>query len=941
MPGHDHPPYAWHMARTSHPATSAPSSATRPLPRRLASDLRGLVGTDHVVTDPDHLLVYESDGLTAYRFTPGAVVLPASTEEVAAIVKRVAATGLPLVPRGAGTGLSGGALAREGAVVVATPRMNRILQVDRENRRARVQPGVVNAHLTEATRAHGLYYAPDPSSQSACTIGGNVAENSGGPHCLKYGVTSRYVTGLTVVLSDGEVVRLGGMGREPASLDLVGAFVGSEGCFGIATEIEVRLLSLPQGVRTLLAIFESLEDAGRAVTRIIGQGLLPAALEIIDQATIQAVEASVFAAGYPADAGAALVVEFDGIEAGLDQDAMRAEESCRAEGAREVRRASHAEERAALWQGRKKAFGAMGRIAPDLLVQDATVPRTRLPEVLGRITEIGRRYDLKLANVFHAGDGNLHPNILFDRRDAGELARVEKASREIMLACVDVGGTITGEHGVGVDKRKYMSLIFGAETLQTMRDVRRVWDGAGILNPGKVLPDPDDEAGPAAGADAPTGGRRARSGPAGALAALVGGDAVLVGEEARPWRVGDKEPLAVVTPRSAAELSRVLSSANREGWRVIPAGVGGWLGDLPLAHGAEAPIVVSTRALTDVVHYEPADLTVTVEAGMSLSALQSLVGAEGQWLPLDPPPDDSGTIGAALATASSGPLATAYGSPRDLALGVGLVAGDGRSMALGGRVVKNVAGFDLVRPAVGCWGILGIITAATLRLYPRPEMDTTLVFENADRSAVDECARQVALGPVTPAALETADPWPPGEMRAAALVRLMGSHQEVAEMERLTRAVAGTAGWRRLDPLQAEAARARTRTLDARAELLIRLTLLPSRLARARDLVARFVTGPGAQRASGVCTVTDVLTGTTRIGVSDLGAHPVELADALSRLREAAEGEGGSVRVSSGPPDLVRLVGAWGSAGSVRALTGGMQKVFDPNGVLPWERFAS
>jgi glycolate oxidase subunit GlcD len=370
--------------------------------------------------------------------------------------------------------------------------MTRILRLDPENRIARMQPGLTNARLSEAARPHGLYYAPDPSSQSACTIGGNVAENSGGPHCLKYGVTSRYITGLTVVLSDGEVVELGGAGRDrEAGYDLVGLFVGSEGCFGLATEIEVRLLPLPEGVRTLLAIFDSLEDAGRAVTAIVGAGLLPAALEIMDQQAIQAVEASVFAAGYPTDAGAALVVEFDGTDAGLDADARRAEALCLEYGASEVRRARNDAERAALWKGRKKAFGAFGRLAPDLLVQDATVPRSRLPDVLHRIKEIGRVYGFDVANVFHAGDGNLHPNLLYDRRDAEQLARVEAASKDIMAACVEAGGTITGEHGVGVDKRKYMHLVYGSAEIEAMRDAKSVFDPAGRFNPGKVLPDPE------------------------------------------------------------------------------------------------------------------------------------------------------------------------------------------------------------------------------------------------------------------------------------------------------------------------------------------------------------------------------------------------------------------------------------------------------------------
>lgn len=474
------------MATTHEDVVSC--SMTQTLSPNVADRLRAIVGHDLVITDPDRLFAYESDGLTAYRVVPRAVVLPETTEQVSQVLRTLHDEGIDVVPRGAGTGLSGGALPTPDGVIVGTARMSRILSIDAPNRLAHVQPGVINARLTEATAPYGLYYAPDPASQSTCTLGGNVAENSGGPHCLKYGVTSRYVTGLTVVMADGEVVRLGGAGLEAScGLDLVGLFVGSEGCFGIATEIEVRLLPQVESIRTLLGIFHTMEAAGHAVTDIIGSGLMPAAVEIVDNATIVAVEASVFSAGYPVDAGAALVVEFDGTEAGLDDDADRAEQCCLSAGATKVIRAKSDEERIALWKGRKKAFGAMGRIAPDLLVQDATVPRTRLPEVLARITEIGREYDLKIANVFHAGDGNLHPNILFDRQNSEELERVEKASREIMTLCVSVGGTITGEHGVGVDKRAYMPLVYNEVEMDMLRSARRVFDPDGRLNPGKVV----------------------------------------------------------------------------------------------------------------------------------------------------------------------------------------------------------------------------------------------------------------------------------------------------------------------------------------------------------------------------------------------------------------------------------------------------------------------
>lgn len=464
-----------------------------------------MVGSEWVFSDPERLLVYETDALATRPLPPQAVVLPTSTEEVSGVMGILHRAGVPMIPRGAGTGLSGGALAAKGGVVIGTARMTRILEVDPENRRAVLQAGVLNASLSAAAAPFGLQYAPDPSSQTACTIGGNVAENSGGPHCLKYGVTNRYVTGLRVVLPHGEVVWLGGQGREAPAFDLVGLFVGSEGCFGLATEVEVALVPLPEAVETFLAIFDSLEDAGGAVTAIIAKGFLPAALEIVDRNTIQAVEASIFAAGYPTDAGAALVVEFDGLEEGLEVEMEEAIRCCIQAGSREIRRARTASERAGLWKGRKKAFGAMGRLAPDLLVQDATVPRTRLPEVLAKIDEIGRRYDLKVANVFHAGDGNLHPNLVYDRRDPEETRRVEEASREIMAACVAVGGTITGEHGVGSDKRKYMPLVFSAEELAVLEAVRRVFDPRGTCNPGKVLPDADPSGAPIQAGPAPAG----------------------------------------------------------------------------------------------------------------------------------------------------------------------------------------------------------------------------------------------------------------------------------------------------------------------------------------------------------------------------------------------------------------------------------------------------
>jgi glycolate oxidase subunit GlcD len=454
----------------------------------LLDALSAIVGPRWVRHRKAELTTYAMDGLPTHESLPGAVVMPANRTEVVAVVRLLQLLQVPFVARGAGTGLSGGAVAGPETVLLTLTRMNRILRVDPAARRAVIQPGVVNARLSEAIAPLGLQYVPDPSSQAACTVGGNVAENAGGPHCLKYGVTTNHIVELEVVLPDASVVRLGSPQGDPWGPDLVGLFVGSEGMFGIATEITVRLEPIPAAVRTLLADFSSVRSASEAVSAIIASGVVPAALEMMDQACVQAVEASIYAAGYPTDAAAVLLAEVDGTPEQVEAEAALVEGVLRSHGARDVRSASSAADRARLWQGRKKAFGAMGRIAPDLAVQDAVVPRSALPDILDRIGEIRRRHGLSISNVFHAGDGNLHPNISFDRRDPALADRVREASKEIMAACVAAGGSITGEHGVGNDKMGYMPWIFDAETLGAMQAVRRVFDPDERCNPGKMLP---------------------------------------------------------------------------------------------------------------------------------------------------------------------------------------------------------------------------------------------------------------------------------------------------------------------------------------------------------------------------------------------------------------------------------------------------------------------
>jgi glycolate oxidase len=451
----------------------------------LVAELERAVGAGAVISEPSRMRTYECDGLTGHRAVPQAVVLPRTTAQVQAAVRVCHARGIPFVARGAGTGLSGGAVPIAEGIVIGLARMSQILEVDVPNRRVRVQPGVANLDVTRAVAAHGLYYAPDPSSQQVCTIGGNVAENSGGAHCLKYGFTSNHVLELELVLANGDVVRIDRAGE----LDLLGGFVGSEGTLGIATEIVVSVLPRPQRVETILAAFTSTDAAGEVVSAVIAAGIVPAAIEMMDALTIRAAEAAV-GAGLPLDAGAVLLVELDGPAAEVEVTLARVRECCALGSATEVRVAATEAERAAFWRGRKAAFAAMGRISPDYYVQDGVVPRTRLPETLRRIRELSLAHGLEVGNVFHAGDGNLHPLVLYDGAVAGEAERAEELASAILRACVDAGGSLTGEHGIGLDKACHMPLMYSAEDLATMLRLRTAFDPDGLCNPGKAFPTP-------------------------------------------------------------------------------------------------------------------------------------------------------------------------------------------------------------------------------------------------------------------------------------------------------------------------------------------------------------------------------------------------------------------------------------------------------------------
>jgi glycolate oxidase len=453
----------------------------------LLDRLRAIVGRDALIATPSELLVYECDGFTIEKNRPDVVVFPTSTEQVAAVVKVCNELDVPFLPRGAGTSLAGGCLPVGGGVVISLARMKRILEVDYRNRFAVVEPGVVNLWLTNHLKPHGYHFAPDPSSQGACTVGGNVATNSGGPHTLKYGVTVNHVLGLEFVLPDGTVVQTGGPAEDNPGYDLTGVLVGSEGTFGVATKLWVRITRNPEAYRTLLGVFETVDDATNTISDIIGAGIVPAALEMLDRLILQAVEEA-FHFGFPLDAGAVLIMEVDGLEAGLEADAERIAAIARRNNAREVRRANSDAERLLLWKSRKQAFGAVGRLAPSYCTQDGVVPRTKLPHILRAIQRIGEKHQLRVCNVFHAGDGNIHPILLFDERDADQVKRVLAASHEILEECIRVGGSVTGEHGIGVEKIDFMPKLFTPEDLAMMVRLKAAFNPQGRCSPRKMLP---------------------------------------------------------------------------------------------------------------------------------------------------------------------------------------------------------------------------------------------------------------------------------------------------------------------------------------------------------------------------------------------------------------------------------------------------------------------
>jgi len=932
--------------------------------------LRAVVGREAVLSEPDELLVYECDGLPQHKYRPRAVVFPSSTEETAAVMRVLAQAGVPFTPRGAGTGLSGGALALNQGVVIELARMRRVLKVDEVNRTAVVQTGVVNLHVSRAVAHLGLHYVPDPSSQPTCTIGGNIAENAGGIHCLKYGTTTDHVLAARVVLAGGEVVDLGGAGAEQPGYDLLGVFVGSEGTFGIATEATLRLVPIPPVVRTLLAEFPEVNDASHAVSAIIAAGVMPAALEMMDREIIRAVEASVFAAGLPLDAGAALLIELDGIEAGIDEEADRVKSICLQHGARDCRLARDENERKKLWAARKGAFGAIGRISPDSMIQDAVVPRSRLPEVLDAAYQIAARYRLRIANVFHAGDGNLHPLICFDSRFPDEVHRVKEAGRELMETCVRAGGSITGEHGVGFDKRELLSLIFSEPDMDTMLRVRTAFDPTGLCNPGKIIPMLRGCGEARAQAKSNVLSESRRVGIAtGSRAVQVTGpqhstnlslpDIRFDPDMARQrlaQLVGDKNISAslclhvspsplMVSPGSIAEVCEVMKLASTEGWAVVPAGAMTWLdAGQPLRR---ANIIVSTRRLTRIIEHEPADLVAVAEAGVTLEDFNDELARNGQWLAIDPPNDGRATIGGVVATGQGGAQQFGYGAPRRHVIGMKVVLADGSLIKAGGRVVKNVAGYDLCKLFTGSYGTLGVIVEVNFKLRPLP-FETRTILAPGKRADLLQKAQRIIAARHFPVAAEVISPrlaheagWTEGTEHLL-LVRFAGSLEAVTEQT--TRAV-------ELIDEHSEQAPARV-VLD---DKLIWRSLAGLPLRFSNDVVWRvglraahtgsFLELLDQTRADGYPeSMWQAGIGDGRIRVMDrlqneIGSANETLVSRIATLRSQAQDLGGALIIEQAPPEIKQRVHAWGQFGSSAGLMQRVKQQLDPDDMLSAGRF--
>ncbi len=670
---------------------------------QVVAELQELVDPHRVLHSAAARAPFESDGLTAFRAQPFAVVLIETAAEIVNLVRWCHATGVPFLARGSGTSLSGGSTPIPNGIVLALNRMNRILAMQPKNLLCRVEPGVINLDVSRAAQPHGLYYAPDPSSQAICTIGGNVAFNSGGAHCLKYGMTSNHVLGLTYVTPTGEIEHIGHDSLEGLGPDVPGFFVGSEGRFGVALELTLRLLPLVPTYKTVLAAYHSTAAAGEAVAQVVASGMLPGAMEIMDRLSIQAAEVSV-KANYPAGAEAILIVELEGDSAQVSAEFVELTQLLEASGAYEIRAARNEAERASIWKGRKSAFSAVGRLSPDYIVQDGVVPRSRLGEALQTIEDLSRRYDIRVANVFHAGDGNLHPLILFDGREEGALHRAEELAGEILQMCIDMGGSITGEHGVGMEKGAYLPLQYQGHDLQFMYDVSYALDPHGVANRDKKL--------------------RHDSWPLAPTAPDADG---LPPEYTHAQR------------RRIEDLCIHIRQAHRV--RVI----GGGTKSTGISQNPAE--ILSVGEFSGILEYNPAEFTITTWAGTPVAEIQAALAEQGQYLPFCPPTQAGSTMGGIVSCGLSGEGRLRFGGMRDFILGVRCIDGTGDLLYGGGRVVKNTAGFDLPKLMVGSLGSLALILELTFKVFPQPSAHGTLICHLQDLDTACHQMHAARTGP--------------------------------------------------------------------------------------------------------------------------------------------------------------------------------------------------
>ncbi|MGQ9630741.1 MAG: FAD-binding oxidoreductase [bacterium] len=907
--------------------------------RRTIKRLQKIVGRENVLFGERDLQTYEYDSSVG-KGRPDVVVFPSSAEEVAEIVRLANQEKMPFVARGAGTNLSGGSIPTKGGIVIELVKMSQILEIDLGNQRAIVEPGITNIAVQNALAPLGYLYAPDPASQKVSTIGGNVGENSGGPHCFKYGVTTNHVLGMEVVLPSGKITRFGGKVLDPPGYDLVGLFVGSEGTLGIATKVTLRIMRKPEAIKTMLVIFDRIEDAGETVSAIVAAGIIPATLEMMDKTVMEAVEKHIHA-GYPLDAEAVLIIELDGIKDGMDALTERIVEICREHRARDVRVASTAQERDQLWAGRRGAFGAIASLRPSYLVNDGTVPRTELPRVLKKVQEIGERYSLRIASVFHAGDGNLHPLILFDERDKEEMGRVLAAGEEILRVCAEAGGTISGEHGIGFEKIKDMPLVFSDADISAMRKVKEAFDPRGICNPGKVLPEG-------------RGGEKAEEPPVifgdvfSELSKIVGyGNTIASPRDAREYAVDGITPRMALFPTDWDQVVRIVRVASQKKLSIIPRGGGTSMGKGRVPERLD--LIVSTNRLNRILDHDADNLTATVEAGVTLEHLQRHLAERGQFVPIDPPAPHISTIGGIVASNSSGPGRLANGSARDIVLGMKVLLPDGNVVKMGGKTVKNVAGYDMSKLFIGSMGTLGIIAEVTLRLLPLPASQKGVLASFPRLEDACGVVGSILSSELLPTSLELLDPASAKRLDAGlpeGLYVLAVGLEGVAEgVERQVEQIRSICEGRGASPAVAVERRryrwifGEIRNLpsplsypDGGRRIILRVGIPISRVGEVFEVAREISRRDGRE----VEAVSHAGNGIVFLTFPYRGDGDPAIFDEVSTFASKLEGY---AVVESAPPEFKRIVDVWGRADGNIGLMRDIKSKFDPLGIFSPGRF--